>query len=401
MNLTIFGQSNELLSSANKKASPYSPDNVGGLSPHELAGQVNVITSAVPFLIIAPESRGGAMGDVGVATSPDINSMHWNVAKFAFIESDFGVGLSYTPWLRKLVDDINLSYLTAYKRIDDKQAISASLRYFSLGYITFTNQSGHELTEYNPNEFAIDVGYALKLSKFFSGGVGLRYIYSNLTGGFNAEGTSNTHAANGVAADIGVFYTNPKLKISKKKTTLNFGLSITNIGNKVSYTDEAEKNFIPTNLRLGTSMSMELDNYNSLALAVDLNKFLIPTPPKVVVENGVRKLYGKISDVSVAKGIFQSFSDAPGGMKEELHEITYSVGLEYYYAKQFAIRAGYFSEHETKGNRKYFTVGIGLKLNVFGLNFSYLMPTQQHNPLENTVRFSLLLDFEKLKKEKE
>lgn len=371
------------------------------MTTDELAGKSNTITSGVPFLTIAPESRGGAMGDVGVATSPDINSLHWNPAKYAFVKNDIGVAISYTPWLRELVDDINLSYLAGYKRLDRNQVIAASLRYFSLGNITFTNIYGNELQDYNPNEFAVDVAYALKLSPNFSGGIAMRYIYSNLTGGFNAEG-AETHAAQSIAADVSMFYTNNKIEIAKKKSTFNFGVNISNIGAKVSYTDDAEKNFIPTNLRFGSSLTMNVDDYNAITLAADVNKLLIPTPPHYYTDSlGERQMEGEISNVSVAKGMFQSFSDAPGGMKEELHEFSWAIGLEYWYAKQFAIRTGYFHEHETKGNRKFFTVGLGLKLNVFGLHFSYLMPTHQQNPLQNTVRFTLLFDFEGMKKGKD
>ncbi len=362
------------------------------LTTHQLAGQMNVITSAVPFLMIAPESRGGAMGEVGVALSPDVNSMHWNPSKYAFIESQFGVSLSYTPWLRKLVDDINLSYLTGYYRLDNRQAIAASMRYFSLGNIVFTNISGQKVRDFRPNEFAIDIGYALKLHERISGAVAMRYIYSNLTGGFSAGGTE-THAGHSVAGDISAFYTNPDISIAQRDAVWNFGINISNIGSKISYTDDSEKNFIPTNLRLGTALSMELDDYNSITFSTDINKLLIPTPPVYSPDND-SIVAGKDSDVFPIKGIFQSFSDAPGGMEEELHEIIYTFGLEYWYAKQFAIRTGYFHEHDTKGNRKYFTAGVGLKLNVFGLNFSYLIPVNQRNPLENTVRFSLLFDLD-------
>jgi hypothetical protein len=398
----LFAQST-YLSTSTGSSGGFNRNNLGGsLSMNELAGQVNVITTAVPFLMIAPESRGGALGDIGVATSPDVNSMHWNPAKYAFIKSNTAVALSYTPWLRKLVSDINLSYLVGCTRIDKNQVVAASLRYFSLGNITFTNSTGGFLRDFNPNEFAIDLGYALKLSQKFSGGIALRYIYSNLTGGFSSNNDESTHAANAVAADISAFYTNEKLKIFQKKSTLNWGIAVSNIGNKISYTDDAVKNFLPTNLKLGIALSMDLDAYNTIMISSDINKLLVPTPPVMVKDSlGGYTIIGKISEVSVAKGMFQSFSDAPGGFKEEMNEVIYSFGAEYWYAKQFAIRAGYFHENELKGNRKYFTVGLGLHLNVFGLNFSYLMPTNQHNPLENTVRFSLIFDFEKVKKEEE
>jgi len=365
----------------------------------ELAGQVNPLTSAVPFLLIAPDARAGAMGDVGAATTPDVYSSHWNPAKYAFIEKDMGFSVAYSPWLRELVDDINLSYLTGYKRIDKRQTVAFSFLYFSLGNIMFTDIVGNTVRNYNPNEFAIDASYSLLLSKNLSGGVSLRYIYSNLTGGTYIDG-AESHAGTSVAADISVYY-RKDVKLGEKEGEMAFGGSISNIGNKISYTDDSRKDFIPTNLRMGGSLSVQFDDYNKFSIAADINKLLIPTPPvydpQKPGENVI--LYGMDNNVSVASGLFQSFYDAPGGFEEELNEIAFSLGAEYWYANQFAVRTGYFHESNTKGNRKFFTFGLGLRLNVFGLDIAYLRPTTRHHPLENTIRLSLTFNFEGLKKE--
>lgn len=357
-----------------------------------LDGRVNTITSAVPFLMITPDSRGGGMGDLGVATSPDANSQHWNAAKYSFIDEDFGVSISYTPWLRALVDDISVSYLTGYKKFKQGNAVAASLRYFSLGNITFTDAAGNILRTFRPNEFAFDVSYSMMLTDGFSGAVTLRYIYSNLTGGISAS-TSSSHPGKAVAGDIALYYTK-NIKLGGKPANMSYGLQIANMGNKMSYTDKSDENFLPTNLRLGGTLTYNFDDYNSLMFGVDFNKLLVPTPP---IYEGDSIIAGKDPNVSVPTGMWQSFNDAPGGAKEEFREITTSVGLEYWYNKRFALRTGYFHEHETKGNRKFFTMGIGLKLNVFQLDFAYLVPTQQTNPLENTLRFSLLFDFKGMK----
>jgi len=365
-----------------------------------LLGQINTITTAVPFLIISPDARAGGMGDAGVASTPDVNSIHWNPSKLAFVEKKMGFAISYTPWLRKLVPDINLAYVSFYNKLKNDQTIAASLRYFSLGDITFTDGTGNEIGQFNPAEFAFDIAYARKLSEKISGGIALRYINSNLTGGIPAENIA-TKAGHSVAADISAYYTT-EVEIGKKDAVFSFGLNISNIGSKISYTETGRKDFIPINLRLGPALNFKLNEYNELAFIVDFNKLLVPTPPIYdptnVVDGEQQILFGKSPDVSVASGIFNSFSDAPGGGKEELREVNISGGLEYWYDKQFAFRAGYFYEHELKGNRKYFTLGAGLKYNVFGLDFAYLIPTDQRNPLENTLRFTLLFDFASLKK---
>jgi hypothetical protein len=373
------------------------PKLIAQISTQNLSGKdalnerVNTITTAVPFLMVTPDSRAGGMGDMGVATSPDANSQHWNPAKYSFIDQDFGVSISYTPWLRALVDDIELLYLSGYRKFRGGNAIAASLRYFSLGNITFTDNVGSTLRDFKPNEFAFDVSYSLLFTDDFSGAVALRYIHSNLTGGISS-GSSNSTAGNAVAGDISLFYTKD-IKLGGKPSNMSYGLQVSNIGNKISYTDDSESNFLPTNMRIGGTLTHNFDEYNSLMVGVDFNKLLVPTPPATV---GDTIIAGKDPNVSVTTGMWQSFGDAPGGSKEEFREITMSIGAEYWYNKRFALRAGYFHEHEVKGNRKFFTMGLGLKLNAFQLDFAYLL-AKQNNPLENTLRFSLLFDFKGLK----
>lgn len=354
----------------------------------------NTITTGVPFLTIAPDSRSGAMGDAGVALSPDANSQHWNPAKYAFAESEMGVALSYTPWLRALVSDINLAYLVGYKRLDDQETVSASLRYFTLGDIQFMSEYGDQLGQQKPNEFAIDMGYTRLLSDNFSGAVAIRYIRSDLTGGQMVNGTV-THAGNTYAADVAFYYQN-QIRTNRKNSTIAAGINISNIGAKISYTEGETKDFIPTNMKLGVSYKTEMDRYNTITFAFDANKLLVPTPDTSKVDI----ITGLGSNKSVVAGIFSSFSDAPGGMREEFKEINFSFGAEYWYNKQFALRAGYFYEDVSKGNRKFFTAGAGLKMNVFALDFSYLLPVAQNNPLANTLRFTLSFDFEAFNKQK-
>lgn len=354
----------------------------------------NTITTGVPFLTIAPDSRGGAMGDAGVGTSPDASSQHWNPAKYAFAESEMGIALSYTPWLRALVSDINLAYLVGYKRLDDQQTVSASLRYFTLGDITFMSDYGDPTGQQSPNEFAFDVGYTRLLSDNFSGAVALRYIRSDLTGGQLVNGVE-THAGTSYAADVAFYYQN-EIRVNRKNSTIGAGINISNIGSKISYTEGETKDFIPTNLKLGVSYKTEMDKYNTITFAFDANKLLVPTPDTASVDI----VTGLGSTKSPIAGIFSSFSDAPGGMSEEFKEITFSLGAEYWYNKQFALRAGYFYEDQSKGNRKFFTAGAGLKMNVFALDFSYLLPVAQNNPLANTLRFTLSFDFEAFNKQR-
>lgn len=369
--------------------------------------QLNTITTAVPFLLIAPDSRSGAIGDAGVALSPDAASIHWNPAKMSFSDKEFEVGLSYSPWLRTLVDDMNLAYLSGYRKLNKNQAVGAALRYFSLGEITFTDESGTALRTFKPAEFSIDVAFSQKLSERFSGGIGARFVNSNLTGGITTNG-SNSKPGRSAAVDLSVFYTNDDVKLGDKDAVWNWGATISNIGTKMSYTDTQERDFIPANLRLGTALTMELDEYNSLTFTVDANKLLVPTPAKYDQISG-EIIAGKDPNVGVATSLFQSFYDAPGNvtddgagnigvesgsvLREELREINLGGGLEYWYDNQFAFRTGYFFEHYTKGNRQFITLGAGLKYSVLAIDMSYLISTTQQNPLANTLRFSLRLEF--------
>ena len=356
---------------------------------------LNTITTAVPFLLISPDSRAGGMGDVGVATSPDANSLHWNPAKYSFIDEDMGFAVSYVPWLRELVPDINLSYISGYKKLNKNDVIAMELRYFTLGDITFTDVIGNNLGQYKPNEFAIGSSYSRKLSDHFSLAISGRYIYSNLTGGQSAGGIA-TNAGQSIAADVAGYYVKD-IRIAKKDAELAFGANISNIGNKISYTETSTRDFIPINLRLGAAVNTDFDEYNKISFAFDLNKLLVPTPPMYNDSISDQIDLGKDPNVSVVSGIFQSFGDAPGGFDEEIREINFSLGTEYWYNNQFAIRAGYFNEHNTKGGRKFFTFGSGVKYNVFALDFSYLINASRaingNNPLANTMRFTLTFDF--------
>lgn len=360
--------------------------------------QLNTITTAVPFLIIGPDARAGGMGDLGVATDPDASSMHWNPSKYAFNEDEFGICVSYTPWLRALIPDINLSYLSGFFKRNDNEAIGFSIRHFSLGDITFTNNNGDVVGQFNPSEFAVSSAYSRKLSDQFATSIALRYIYSNLTGGQSA-GEQSTKPGQSVAADFSLYYKMKSFSFLSKKSYFAFGSNISNIGSKISYTETAVKDFIPINLRLGSSFKTEIDNYNQLVFSFDVNKLLVPTPPQYHDSIVGEIVAGMDPNVSVVSGIFQSFYDAPQGFKEELAEFNYSIGAEFLYTDQFAFRLGYFHEAPSKGDRTYFTLGAGLKYNVFGLDFSYLIPVRRRdeagaiNPLANTLRFSLTFDF--------
>ncbi|MDX9882019.1 MAG: type IX secretion system outer membrane channel protein PorV [Prolixibacteraceae bacterium] len=341
----------------------------------------NTITTGVPFLTIAPDAIGGGKGDVGAASKPDLYSQFWNPSKYAFMEQDMGIGLAYTPWLRNLVDDIGLAYLVGYKKLDDVQTISASLNYFTLGDIVFYDDQGTTTGQNSPNEFAVDVAYTRKLSEVFSGAVALRMIYSHL-----APGVEGSYPGYSYASDVAFYYRN-EFRANRKRQTLSAGINISNIGAKISYDKGEHHNFIPTNLRLGVGYSTEIDRYNSFGFYFDANKLLVKTPdPEETLED--------YEGTSVIAGIFQSFGDAPGGLKEELQETTLSAGVEYEYNKQFILRGGYFHENAYKGNRKYASFGAGLKMNVFALDFSYLVSVAQNNPLDNTLRMTLSFDFE-------
>jgi len=357
-----------------------------------LAQVNNPIVTAVPSLSIAPDARAGGMGDVGVASTPDINSQFWNPAKYVFMESDAGLSVSYTPWLRKLVSDIDLAYLAGYWKFDQRQALSASLRYFSLGDITLMDQLGYPQGSAHPNEVAVDLAYSRLLSEKFSASIALRFIYSDLNNGINLSGGSEMYPGSSVAADVAAYYKSP-VALQGVDGTLSFGVNISNIGSKISYDQNETSNFIPTNLRVGGSFDYPLDNYNKISVNLDLNKLLVPTP-KLNPTAADITAYNKMSPIA---GIFNSFTDAPGGFKEELQEVMWSLGAEYAYNNQFFVRGGYFNESQYKGNRKYFTAGAGFKLNVFQLDAAYVISTSQSNPLDQTLRFTLSFDLFVLK----
>ena len=385
---------------------------------NELTGQacdqvLNTITTAVPFLIIGPDSRSGGMGDAGVALPADANAIHWNPSKLVFAEDESQFRLSVSPWLRNLVPDMSLAYLAYYKKMKNKRAaMGGSLRYFNLGSITFTDVNGQVIRDFKPAEFAVDLAFSQKFSDVFSGGIALRYINSNLTGGLNVSG-ANTKAGQSVAADVSFFYRKDRMTVGGKDAILAFGLNISNVGAKMSYSDAARRDFIPINMRIGPCLTLDIDDYNSVSFNVDINKLLVPTPP-IYSADGKTILSGEDPTRGVAAGIIGSFSDAPGDLsttdssaisgsrfREELREINYAGGFEYWYAKQFAFRAGYFYEDRTKGNRKYFTMGLGVRYSIFSLDFSYLIANTQRSPLANTLRFTLGFNFDGKAKKKE
>ena len=348
----------------------------------------NPVITAVPSLTIAPDARAGGMGDVGAATTPDVNSQYWNPAKYSFMESEVGVSLSYTPWLSKLVSDINLVYAAGYWKFDELQSVSASLRYFSLGDISFMDSQGDPQGSVHPNEYAFDIAYSRLLSTKFSASVALRYIRSDLNNGVNLSGGTEMYPGNAFAADVAGYYRTP-ITMATGDANLALGFNISNIGSKISYDENETSNFIPTNLRIGGSFDYPMDAYNRFSFSADVNKLLVPTQNDMTIE--------EYSDISSINGIFKSFNDAPGGFNEELKEVMWSVGAEYAYNNQFFVRAGYFNESQEKGNRKYFTAGAGFKLNVFELDAGYVIATSQSNPLDQTLRFSLSFDLNGLR----
>lgn len=362
-------------------------------------GQVNTITTAVPFLRISPDARSGAMGDVGIALSADPNSHYWNVAKMPFTERKMGFSMTYTPWLKELVPDIFMAYLTGYYKFgkDDNQSISASLRYFSLGDILYTDEGNTVLGTGKPREYSFDVGYSRKLSPYLSTGIALRYIHSNLISGLSQTPGMDYKPGKAFAADIGIFYSKTQEITEFKSNTFSFGAVISNLGSKISY-NSTRRDFIPANLGLGAAYTMGIDEYNKFTIAVDVNKLLVPTAIDTSTDPNEIKYH--IPEKSVVSGMLGSFTDAPGGFKEELREFQVSIGAEYWYQNQFALRAGYFYEDKHKGDRKYFTVGVGLRYKVFQLNGSYLVPSGSginRNPLSNTFRFSLMFELDKWK----
>ncbi len=361
----------------------------------------NPISTAVPFLTITPDSRHGAMGDVGAATSPDANSQFMNPSKFAFAHDKWGFSLSFTPWLRQLVSDVNLAYLSGFYQLDQNQAIGGSLRYFSMGQIALTGIDQSNMGTVNPSEFALDMSYSRKLSDNFSGGVALRYIRSDLAGGFGGTqgGGESYTAGNAYATDVS-FYHHSVLGGEGSKNSIATGINLSNIGSKISYNQGSTKEFLPANMKLGTTFTTQLNDSSSFAFSLDINKLLVPTPANIV-DNSGNVIPDNNSSKSVISSIFGSFNDAPGGMKEELQEITVSMGAEYIYRNMFAARAGYFNESQFKGNRKYFTAGVGVKMLFAAIDVSYVIPVERNNPLANTVRFTLNFNVDSFLKRKQ
>lgn len=357
----------------------------------------NPVNSAVTSQTIAPDARSAGMGDVGVATDPDAASQYWNPAKYPFCISRAGVALNYTPWLRQLVSDMDLAYLSGYYRIGDYSAVSGSLRYFSLGEVMLSSGQGEQYDmTINPYEMSLDVAYSLMLSETFSISAGVRWIYSDLTYDYNED----TAPGSAFAADLSCYYQN-YINLGQRECQLGVGLNISNIGSKITFGGSDESEFIPTNMRLGAALMIPVNEYNRFTIAADANKLLVPTYPKQnedepdnEYQDRLRKDYYDVSSIS---GIFKSFSDAPRGFKEELEEIQWSIGAEYVYNDQFSLRAGYHHESENKGNRKYFTVGAGFKMNVFSLDAGYVIATAKSNPLDQTLRVSLTFDMDGIK----
>lgn len=375
--------------------------------------QLNTITTALPFLGINPDSRSGAMGDAGTALSPNSSSIMWNTAMLNFAESKSEIGVSYTPWLRQLTNDMHLSYLSGYSRVGTRHVVGGALRYFSLGEITFTDNAGNYIREFKPNEFELTLAYGFKLAEKHSIGVNGKFAYSNLTGGLVTAGTETKAAIAGIA-DISYAYRTEDINWFKVNGVYSLGVAITNVGNKVAYSANARRDFLPTALKIGNAYTAEIDKYNSLTVSVDVSKLLVPTPPVYANINGEQTLIsGKNNDVGVIAGMMQSFYDAPGRVEtddngdpidngdgtykvkkgskfgEEMREIMIGSGLEYWYNNIFAVRGGYFYENISKGGRQFFTMGIGFKYNVFCFDFSYLAAMKRNNPLANTMRFTL------------
>jgi hypothetical protein len=341
-----------------------------------------IITTAVPFMSITPDARAAGMGEAGGAISPDANSAFWNPAKLAFVQDGFGAAASYTPWLRKIIDDMSIFYLAGYYKINREQTIAASMKYFDMGEITFNKGPAIPdiLGTYNPREYAFDVTYSRLLTEEFSLGGSIRYIHSNLTGS-GIPGTADSKPGNSLAVDLGVFYSHPFVS---NNSLLTLTGTITNIGSKVTYSDGANKDFIPVNLRVGTAYKMDLDVNHSITFAVDFNKLMVPSP------------YPGSKTTPLLSGMFQSFTDAPGGFEEEIHEIMTAMGVEYWYSETFAGRLGYFLEANDKGNRKYLTAGLGIRYNQFGLDMAYMVPTnKKENALAETLRLTLLMTIAK------
>lgn len=366
-------------------------------SAQDKENMFNPVNTSVTSQTIAPDARAAGMGDAGVATDPDVVSQYWNPAKYPFTISRAGISLNYTPWLRQLVSDMDLAYLAGYYRIGDYSAVSASLRYFSLGEVyTSMGESDDNSMTINPYEMSFDVAYSLMLSEKFSIAAAVRWIYSDLTYYY----TEDTSPGSAFAADLAAYYQN-YFTIGQRECQIGLGLNISNIGSKISFGGDDNSEFIPTNLRLGAALMVPVDEYNRFTITADANKLLVPTYPKQnegeSTEDYMERVQRDYYDVSSISGIFKSFGDAPGGFKEELQEIYWSVGGEYVYHDQFALRAGYHHESENKGNRKYFTVGAGFKMSVFSLDAAYVIATAKSNPLDQTLRFTLSFDMDGIK----
>ncbi len=352
--------------------------------------QTNNIITAVPFLLITPDARTGSMGDAGVAVAqPDANAASINPAKLAFLEKPYGFSASYSPWLKSLVPDINLAYISGFYKLNDQSTLGGSLRYFSLGQIQLTDANQQDLGIYSPNEFAFDATYSKRFGSEFSLGTTARFIYSNLTSGQFSAG-QQTKAGKSFAVDVAAFYKKQTVLFGKD-AIVSAGANFSNIGTKMEYVEGGEKIFLPTNMKLGGASTFIIDDYSQLTFALDFNKLLVPTQP--IRDTNGNIIEGKDPDRSVPAGIFGSFGDAPGGFSEELKEVGIAFGTEYWYNQQFALRAGYFYEAPEKGDRRYFTVGAGLKYNIFNIDFAYLLANPQKSPLANTLRFSLLFNF--------
>lgn len=351
--------------------------------------QANNIITAVPFLLITPDARTGSMGEAGVAVQPDANTLNINPSKLAFIDKPYGFAVSYSPWLKSLVPDINLAYLSGFLKVDDQSNVGASLRYFSLGQIQLTDNNQTDLGIYSPNELAIDATYSRRFGDDFALGTTARFIYSNLSTGQFVAG-QETRGGKAFAVDVSAYYKKPTV-IFGKDAILSAGANFSNIGTKISYVDAGDEFFLPTNMKIGAASTFIIDDYNQFTFALDFNKLMVPTQP-IRDSNGIITA-GKDPNRSVPAGIFGSFSDAPGGFSEEIKEVGIAAGAEYWYNQQFALRAGYFYEAPEKGDRRYFTLGAGLKYNVFNLDFAYLLANPQKSPLANTLRFSLLFNF--------
>ncbi|QHT70191.1 type IX secretion system outer membrane channel protein PorV [Rhodocytophaga rosea] len=362
--------------------------NVFGQSSQSLSGQDTTrraIITPVSFLTISPDARSGALGDAGVAISPDANAIYWNPAKLAFLDKKFGLSVNYTPWLRNLVNDMSISTLNGYYKVDNNQAIGVNLTYFNLGDIQFTDENGNPIRDFNSREFAIGGTYSRKLSNNLGLAVALRFIHSNLAGNFNFVNTvGQVKAGNTASGDVALYY-NKDLNISGNDVNFAFGANLSNLGAKISYTTRDQREFIPTNLKVGTGITLNADPYNKITWALDFNKLLVPTPNA----NGTR------SNKTFISGALGSFGDAPDGISEELEEVSIATGLEYWYNDLFSARAGYFSESRDKGNRKYFTLGVGIRYQKLGFDFAYLIPQQKgaNSPLADTLRFTLHLNF--------